>query len=68
MSAGIDDSELESAGVITISDDLIKDAIKECEEDSVVTEEIEEKEEQSGWWLKSDDHIQSDSDVEVEME
>ncbi|KAI9459628.1 hypothetical protein HD554DRAFT_2295666 [Boletus coccyginus] len=62
-SAGVDDKQ--STSIIAITSDLIDDAIEEFDQENGQIEEIEEKEEQSGWWLK--DETQLEWDVEDKM-
>lgn len=69
MNAGVDDDD-PNPSTISISADLIEDAIEEHgRENGWVNsepEDIEEEEEQSGWWLKpaSEDDIQSEGSIE----
>jgi len=51
--------------MIAITNDLIEDAIKEFSRENGPIEEIEEKEKQSGWWLK--DETQLKWDVEDQL-
>jgi len=47
--------------MITITNNLIEDAIKEFGQENGPIEEIEEEEEQSGWWLKDETQLKWDA-------
>ncbi|KAF8547103.1 hypothetical protein OG21DRAFT_1490511 [Imleria badia] len=62
-----DDLEL-STDMIVLTDDIIKNAIKEFGEETGQSEIEEEPEEQSGWWLKPDEQFEQGGYSEEEIE